>query len=473
MKEIKCPHCGKQFTIDESGYQEILSQIKNHEIEERVKLETKALTEKLTHEKDLALVEEQNKATANKQALLDQINKLQSDLLAKQSEAKLELEKAKASSEAELVKLRNELANIEDKQKLALKDALEASKKTIAELEAKLNGEADRQQLAVVQAVSSVKDELKEKELEIEKLNTKIVENQKNHDIIIKDKDEQIAHYKDFKASLSTKMIGESLEQHCSNEFNRLRPLAFPKAYFEKDNDDKEGSKGDFIYRDYDEDGTEYVSIMFEMKNEMEGTATKHKNADFFKKLDHDRTSKKCEYAVLVSLLEADNEYYSQGIVDVSYEAGYPKMYVIRPNFFIPFLTMIRNSALNTVEVRKQLSTYQQENIDVTNFEEKLAGFQEAFSKNYDMAHKKFDDAITQIDASIKTLQKIKDNLLASDKYLERANSKAQDITIKKLTRGNPTMSEKFKEAAENKKATIEMKDASIEDSDSFEEESD
>ena len=313
--------------------------------------------------------------------------------------------------------------------------------------------------LAVTTAVSAQKDTIVEKEKQIIFLETQLQDAAKDKQLQeqslkekyafqLKEKDDLIAYYKDLKTKMSTKMVGETLEQHCEIEFNRLRATGFQNAYFEKDNDARTGSKGDFIFRDKTDDGVEYISIMFEMKNEMDTTAAKHKNEDFFKELDKDRCEKGCEYAVLVSLLEADSEFYNTGIVDVSYK--YPKMYVIRPQFFIPIITLLRNAAANSIQYKRQLAEYSSQNIDVTNFENKLLDFQEKFSYNYGLAQKKFDEAIKDIDKTIDTLQKTKAALLSSENNLRLANDKAQDITIKKLTRGNPTMRQKFEDLKTN-----------------------
>lgn len=331
---------------------------------------------------------------------------------------------------------------------LASKNKLEIEK-----LNAKLSAASTEKKLAVNQANSEKERELAEKDILISKLKGEIAskdsENKlktqalkEQYEEKIKLKDEQIEYYRDFKAKQSTKMVGESLEQHCDYEFNKIRASAFPNAYFEKDNDARSGSKGDFIFRDMDENGTEFISIMFEMKNETDTTSTKKKNEDFFKELDKDRREKNCEYAVLVSLLEIDNELYNTGIVDVSYK--YPKMYVVRPQFFIPIITLLRNAAMNSLEYRQELETIRHQNIDISNFEEKMNLFKEGFSRNYRLASDKFQTAIDEIDKSISHLQKIKDALISSENNLRLANDKAEDLTIKKLTRGNPTMKALF-----------------------------
>ena len=342
---------------------------------------------------------------------------------------------------------------------LASKNELEIEK-----LNARLSAASTEKKLAVNQANSEKERELAEKDILISKLKGEIAskdnENKlktqalkEQYEEKIKLKDEQIEYYRDFKAKQSTKMVGESLEQHCDYEFNKIRASAFPNAYFEKDNDARSGSKGDFIFRDMDENGTEFISIMFEMKNETDTTSTKKKNEDFFKELDKDRREKNCEYAVLVSLLEIDNELYNTGIVDVSYK--YPKMYVVRPQFFIPIITLLRNAAMNSLEYRQELETIRHQNIDISNFEEKMNLFKEGFSRNYRLASDKFQTAIDEIDKSISHLQKIKDALISSENNLRLANDKAEDLTIKKLTRGNPTMKALFDAQSKEKNKSV------------------
>lgn len=397
MQEIKCPKCGEFFQIDESGYAAILKQVHNKEFDKELS-NKRAEFEK---EKDLAV----NYAVI----------------------------KAQSESEKEIAKLRNQLLEKErdnDKLLSQIKSSETASEIAII----KAVQEKDTEILQLKNNLSLAKSN---HELQI----AQIKENHKNE---IDMKNEQIAQYKEFKTRLSTKMLGESLEQHCENEFNRLRPAAFPNAYFEKDNDIKSGSKGDYIYREFSSDGVEFISIMFEMKNEADETATKHKNEDFLKKLDKDRTDKKCEYAVLVSMLEADSELYNAGIVDVSYR--YEKMYIIRPQFFIPLISILRNAALNSLSYKQELAVIKNQNIDISNFEDELLDFQDRFGKNFRLASEKFQDAIDEIDKTITHLQKVKDALLGSERNLRLANDKAQDISIKKLTKNNPTMQAKFAE---------------------------
>ncbi len=389
MNEIKCPHCGKVFQIDESSYDSIVKQIRDHEFEKEIQVREKQ------HELD--------KENAIKIAEANTKEQLQEEI------SELKLEKTK---------LENDLKVKDTENKLEIEKAVSEKNKSIDELKSQLE-------------LSKKEFELKEKSIE------------ESHALEIKQKDDMIEYYKDLKTSLSTKMVGETLEQHCQIEFNRLRPL-FPNAYFEKDNDAKTGSKGDFIYRDYDDDGVEIVSIMFEMKNENDTTATKHKNEDFFKELDKDRKEKNCEYAVLVSLLEKDNELYNGGITDVSYK--YPKMYVIRPQSFIAIITLLRSASLNALDYKKQLVIAQNTNIDISHFEENMNAFKEGFSRNYRLASEKFSKAIEEIDKTIDHLQKTKDALLSSENNLRLANSKAEDLTIKKLTSNSPTMRNMFEE---------------------------
>lgn len=390
MHEIICPHCGKAFKIDETGYADILKQVRDGEFE-------KELHERL----ELA---EQDKQNA------------------------VELAKTKLASASQMA--------------AATKDA------EIQALKAKLGGTEIAQKLAITEAVSAVEKERNDLKsgLERAKLEKQLAEKslKDKYETQIKDRDETIERLRDLKARLSTKMVGETLEQHCETEFNRIRATAFPRAYFEKDNDARMGSKGDYIFRDSDEIGTEIVSIMFEMKNETDQTATKHKNEDFLKELDKDRTEKGCEYAVLVSLLEPDSELYNSGIIDVFHR--FQKMYVVRPQFFIPIITLLRNAAMNSLKYKAELALVKAQNLDITNFENQLETFKNGFARNFELASSKFKTAIDEIDKTITHLQKTKDALLGSENNLRLANNKAQDVTIKKLTRGNPTMAAKFTE---------------------------
>ena len=422
MNEIKCPKCGTVFQISESDYESIVKQIRDHEFESEL------------HERE---------------------NRFKKDI---ESAVKL----AESSKDMEIQELKLKLSSLEEqtKNKLEKEYESEINKKEleISELKGKLQVQESKMELEIQKIVSEKEKKIDNlsSELELKNKENEIRENslKEQYELKLKDKDEQIAYYKDFKAKQSTKMIGESLEQHCSVEFNRLRPL-FKNSYFEKDNDAKTGSKGDFIFRDFDEDGNEIVSIMFEMKNEADSTATKHKNEHFFKELDKDRKEKNCEYAVLVSLLEPDNDYYNDGIVDVSHL--YDKMYVIRPQFFIPLITLIRNLASKSLEYRKELELVKNQNIDITHFEENINLFKEGFGRNYRLASERFQKAIEEIDKTIDHLQKTKEHLLKTDDNLRLANNKAEDLTIKKLTRNNPTMQRMFEELEEKKEEdTIE-----------------
>ena len=390
MNEIKCPHCGKAFKVDEAGYADILKQVRDSEFEQQL------------HER-LELAEK------------DKLNAVE---LAKNKVGN-EMQKAAAAKDAEIQDLKAKLGTNELVQKLVITEAVSAVEK-----------ERD-----------GLKNSLSQAELE-KQLSEKSLKDK--YETQIKDRDDAIERLRDMKARLSTKMVGETLEQHCETEFNRIRSTAFPRAYFEKDNDASTGSKGDYIFRDLDEAGTEIVSIMFEMKNESDTTATKKKNEDFLKELNKDRTEKGCEYAVLVSLLEPDSELYNSGIVDVFHR--FPKMYVIRPQFFLTIITLLRNAALKSLEYKTELALVKAQNVDITEFENDLETFKTAFAKNYDLASRQFQKAIDEIDKSIDHLQKTKDALLGTDRNLRLANSKAQDVTIKKLTRHNPTMAAKFDE---------------------------
>ena len=399
MNEIICPHCKKAFKIDEAGYADILKQVRDHEFEQ-------ALHERLE-------AAERDKANAVLLAQEKTKNELQSDV-AKKDALIAEL---KANKDAEIAKLQAKLESTETEKKLALTEAVSKLEKERDELANKLESKDTQTKLLE----SSLKDKYESE---------------------LKSKDEMIAYYKDMKAKLSTKMVGETLEQHCEYEFNRLRATAFQNAYFEKDNDASDGTKGDYIYRETDENGTEIISIMFEMKNEGDETATKHKNEDFLAKLDADRKKKNCEYAVLVTLLEAESELYNGGIIDMGHR--HPKMYVIRPQFFIPIITVLRNAALNSLKYKNELAVVRAQNIDITDFEENMEKFKDGFARNYDLASRKFTDAIDGIDKTIKQLERTKQALLSSENNLRLANDKAQDLSIKKLTRGNPTMQAKF-----------------------------
>jgi len=437
MHDIICPHCKKAFKVDEAGYADILKQVRDSEFDQQLHDRLELAEKDKLKEVELAksnIRNDMQEVTASKDA---EIKRLEAKLDAEEVARKLAVTEALKAVEKE----RDALANELDKAKRDSQAALELA-------EAKKSEGAAAQKLAIAEALSTVekeRDELKSnlKQAELEKqLSEKSLKDK--YETQIKDRDDAIERLKDMKARLSTKMVGETLEQHCETEFNRIRATAFPNAYFEKDNDARAGSKGDFIFRDSDSAGTEIVSIMFEMKNESDTTATKKKNEDFFKELDKDRVEKGCEYAILVSLLEPDSELYNTGIVDVFHR--YPKMYVIRPQFFIPIITLLRNAAMKSLEYKTELALVKSQSIDITNFENDLDQFKNAFAKNYDLASRKFKTAIDEIDKSIDHLQKTKDALLGTDRNLRLANDKAQDVTIKKLTRKNPTMAAKFEE---------------------------
>ena len=408
MVSIKCPKCGEVFTVDESGYQAIASQVRDKEF--------------------------------NKE--------LEARVLSKQKEIELDaFEKVKA--------LEKQLSDLKKDNEIQLEKSLSEYKTKNAELQAKINGEKDRIALEVAKSKEKEKELIVEKEKKIAELENTISLKEKDLELTeknlkesyeerLKEKEDLINYYKDLKAKLNNKMIGETLEQHCSIEFNKLRATAFPNAYFEKDNDAKTGSKGDFIFRDFDNDGVEIVSIMFEMKNEMDTTSTKHKNEDFFKELDKDRKEKNCEYAILVSMLEQDNDLYNQGIVDVSYK--YEKMYVIRPQFFIPIITMLRDANTRALDYKKEVQAIKNSNLDIEHFEENLEEFKTAFGRNYELAKKKFDNAIEEIDKTIDHLKKVKEALQSSSNNLRLANDKANDLSIKKLTKDAPSLKQKFED---------------------------
>jgi hypothetical protein len=459
MHEIICPHCQKAFKIDEAGYADIAKQVRDSEFElqlhERLELAEKEKLSAVELAKQ-KVGNELQKAAAFKDA---EIQELKSKLDAFSVEQRLAVSEAVKTVEKERDTLANELnkAKQENESVFQLTKANHsnqlqetAAKKDaeIQDLKAKLNTSEFAQKAAVTEAVNTAekeRDQLKN-ELERAKLEKQLAETslKDKYETQIKDRDDAIERLKDMKARLSTKMVGETLEQHCEIEFNRIRATAFPLAYFEKDNDSRSGSKGDFIFRDSDSSGTEIVSVMFEMKNENDETATKKKNEDFLKELDKDRNEKNCEYAVLVSLLEPESELYNSGIVDVSHR--YPKMYVVRPQFFIPIITLLRNAAQNSMKYKTELALVKEQNIDITNFESELDAFKTGFARNYDLASRKFKTAIDEIDKTIDHLQKTKDALLGSENNLRLANNKADDLSVKKLTRGNPTMATKFDE---------------------------
>lgn len=405
MAELKCPHCGQAFTVDDTELSSITQQIRDKEFEKDLK---SRISELETHLQEKHRLEMEN---------------LQNQLALQKEEAhEKEIRQEKETHEKEIEKLREQLKKEEEKNQ---------------KLQAKLDSSEDKKTIAVMEAVKKVEDEKKDLEIQL-------TQEKDREKILLEQKDEQIAYYKDLKTKMSTKMVGETLEQHCEIQFNQLRATAFRNAYFEKDNDARTGSKGDYIYRETDANGVEVISIMFEMKNEMDETATKHKNEDFYKELDKDRREKNCEYAVLVSMLESDSELFNAGIVDVSYK--YDKMYVVRPQCFIPIITLLRNAAMNALSYKQELAVVRSQNIDISNFEENLMNFKDNFGRNYDIAHTHFDKAIDEIDKTIDHLQKVKRELQGSDNQLRIANNKVDDISIKKLTKDNPTMQAMFEE---------------------------
>ena len=419
--KITCPHCNQTFTVDESEYATLLNQISRQEIEQTVQ-ERLAVAEK---EKQNAIQLAEAKV---RQELQETLASKESELVKLKAAANQKLAELKSQNTEEVAKLKSQLDNSKTERELAVTKAVAAVEKQRDELANQLANKTTEQKLLETNLKSQFELELK-------------------------NKDEMIAYYKDMKAKMSTKMVGESLEQHCETEFNKIRAAAFPRAYFEKDNTVSKttGSKGDYIYRENDEQGNEIISIMFEMKNENETTATKHKNEHFFKELDKDRREKKCEYAILVSLLEADSELYNEGIVDVSCQSGFEKMYVIRPQFFIPIITLLRNAALNSMQYKAELALVREQNIDITNFEERIDKWKDSFAINSDRASKNFNKAIKEIDDSIKKLENTRDALIQTVKNFETANKKLDDLTIKRLTRGNPTMTAKFAELEKGK----------------------
>lgn len=405
MAELKCPHCGQAFTVDDTELSSITQQIRDKEFEKDLK---SRISELETHLQEKHRLEMEN---------------LQNQLALQKEEAhEKEIRQEKETHEKEIEKLREQLKKEEEKNQ---------------KLQAKLDSSEDKKTIAVMEAVKKVEDEKKDLEIQL-------TQEKDREKILPEQKDEQIAYYKDLKTKMSTKMVGETLEQHCEIQFNQLRATAFRNAYFEKDNDARTGSKGDYIYRETDANGVEIISIMFEMKNEMDETATKHKNEDFYKELEKDRREKNCEYAVLVSMLESDSELFNAGIVDVSYK--YDKMYVVRPQCFIPIITLLRNAAMNALSYKQELAVVRSQNIDISNFEENLMNFKDNFGRNYDIAHTHFDKAIDEIDKTIDHLQKVKRELQGSDNQLRIANNKVDDISIKKLTKDNPTMQAMFEE---------------------------
>jgi hypothetical protein len=447
MKELKCPNCGRVFSVDEADYAAIVGQVKNIEFVQEL-------------DRRVAELREKQQAELENEAL-----KVRQDYERQLGAKDVELGK----KDAEIARLTVQVGSAVQAEQLRYNKALAERDRRIEQFKAKIEQQEQEVEVAVLKEQNKAKDELQSKDAEIAELKNKIEaernaaiqreQSQKErYELELQQKQDQVDYYKDLKTRLSTKMLGETLEAHCNTEFNRLRPM-FPNAYFEKDNDASSGSKGDFIFRDYEE-GFEYVSIMFEMKNEMDTTATKHKNEDFLAKLDKDRNEKKCEYAVLVSLLEPDSELYNSGIVDMSHR--YPKMYVIRPQFFIPLITLLVQASKKSVKLQQELALAKQQSVDVTNFETQLFEFRDKFGRNYRIASEKFQTAVAEIDKSISHLQKIKEALIGSENNLRLANDKAQELTIKKLTRGNPTMKAKFDAA--RKVAEAQGNELDIED---------
>ena len=406
MNKVICPHCKQAFEINDSDYLSIVKQVRDAEFSKELKNQENAIKKDAETEYQLKLKEK----------------------------------------EVEIIDLNAKIKNAESKEKLAVNE----KEIEIERLNAKLRGYDTDKQLEITKAVQEKERKISDLDQTIFTLKNALVEQKDTYETRLKEKDVQIDFYKDLKTKMSTKMLGETLEQHCEIEFNKIRTTAFKNAYFEKDNDIKNGSKGDYIFREMEDDGTEILSIMFEMKNEMDTTTTKHKNEDFFKELDKDRREKKCEYAILVSMLESDSELYNAGIVDVSYR--YPKMYVVRPQFFIAIISILLNSAQKATEYKKELAIARNQSLDITNFEQNLMDFKDKFSKNYRLANEKFVSAVNEIDKAIERLQKVKDELLGSEKQLRLANDKAQDLTIKKLTKNNPTMTEKFESLSKGNK---------------------
>lgn len=456
MSEIKCPKCGAIFTVDEADYAAILNQVKNDAFEAEISQRLAELHKQQEAEQATVILKTEqgykDKLSAKDTVIASkdtEIAKLNERLNSIAQTKQLEMKEQISDKDTEITRLEEKIASLQSSKQMEIDNKVAEKDKRILELEASLQQKAKDQELAVIQEKTAQQDAIQQKQQRITENEAKAALNEKNmkdyYERSLKDKDEEIERYKDFKIRQSTKMIGEDLEIHCHNEFDNARSLGlYPNAYFEKDNDASNGSKGDFIFRDYDDD-TEYISIMFEMKNEADTTSTKHKNEDFFSKLDKDRTAKGCEYAVLVSMLEPESDLYNNGIVDVSHR--YPKMFVIRPQFFMPIISLLAKASRNAVDYKRQLAIVRNQSVDVTNFETKLNEFRNGFSRNYELANKKFNTAIAQIDESIKHLQKVREALVGSEDNLRLANKKADELTIKKLTYNNPTMKEKFEEA--------------------------
>lgn len=426
MQEIKCPKCGEVFQVDESGYAAIVKQVRDKEFSKEIQTREKQFESDKENAVELAKLEAEKEYTEKLNEKEAEIAKLKSEIETEQLAKKSAVNETAAEKDKEIAELKNKLDSFNKDKELE-----------INKLITKMNTELSQKDNCITKLTGE--KELTEKEFKLKEQSIK-----DKYETEIRFKEEEIERLKDYKLKLSTKMVGESLEQHCETEFNRLRATGFQKAYFEKDNDAKSGSKGDYIYRDYDFDGGEFISIMFEMKNETDTTSTKKKNTDFLKELDKDRKEKNCEYAVLVSLLEPENELYNTGIVDMSHH--FEKMYVVRPQFFIPIITLLRNAALNSLQYKKELAMIQAQNIDITNFEAEMNDFKDKFARNVRISSEKFQKAIAEIDKTIKHLEKTKEALLSSDKHLQLANDKAEDLSIRKLTKNSPMIREKFDE---------------------------
>ncbi len=444
MAELKCPHCGQAFTVDDTELSSIVQQIRDKEFEKDLDRRTSELEKHLQEKHALEMAAQEDKITLKtKQQYEKEI----------ENQIKI-IEELKTKQYKEIEEQNQKINDIKEEKAVEieqLKDKLREAQEKNSKLQLEIESTSDKTRLAVLEAVKKVEDEKHELESSFNEkardLENALTQEKEKGKILLEQKEKEVEFYKDLKTKMSTKMVGETLEQHCEIQFNQLRATAFKNAYFEKDNDARTGSKGDYIYRETDENGVEIISIMFEMKNEMDETATKHKNEDFFKELDKDRKEKNCEYAVLVSLLESDSELYNAGIVDVSYK--YDKMYVVRPQCFIPMITLLRNAALGALSYKQELAAVRSQDIDISNFEDSLMKFKDDFSKNYNLAHKHFDTAIEEIDKTIQHLEKVKKELLGSDNQLRIANSKVDDVSVKKLTRNNPTMKAKFDELKE------------------------
>lgn len=466
MNQIKCPNCQTEFTIDEDQYADILTQVKtkefNEELEQRIiqyqdhqKSKNELFKERISNEYKEELVKKEA-----------EINSLNNKIAASDQSKELEITKVEIDMKGEISKLTNKISELETINKslqqqklLEIENALAIKDKEVQELENRIKAASNEKELALKNIEAKLKNDLFEKDKQLNDLNSKALLKEKEGELELNSlkekyqselqhKEDTIAFYKDFKAKQNIKLLGESLEQHCEIEFNKIRMSAFPNAIFNKDNNSSDGTKGDYIYREFDKNGLEIISIMFEMKNESDGINNKKTNQSYFKKLNDDRNKKNCEYAVLVSMLEQDSEYYNNGIVDVSYE--YDKMYVIRPQFFISLITLLRNASLKTLQYKNEVALMRQQTIDITNFEEELGNFQEDFSRNYNLAHRKFNDAIDGIDKTIKQLEKTKEALLSSDKNYRIASEKADKLSVKKLTKNNPTMKALFNELQSN-----------------------